>query len=138
MLEWSENLKLNIETIDNQHKEIFNVANRLIQAFEENNDELSQTYEALCFAEEYIRKHFGTEEFYLKKYNYPNLNAHIKMHEAFSKQLDEYKLSWKRAGITKKSAIELTEFLSLWWKNHILNIDSQYVSWISDKIQRET
>lgn len=135
MLIWSKELELKIEIIDNQHKDIFEVINNLIIAFDENNEQ-EKAYEALGFIEDYVKKHFQTEEFYLKKYEYNEMESHIKMHEAFSAQLNEFKISCKRAGITKKAAIQMSEFLLNWWYNHILKVDSKYVNWISGKMEK--
>lgn len=135
MLVWSKNLELNIDIIDKQHKEIFEVVNKLLSSFEEHN-ELEETYKALGFVEEYIRKHFQTEEFYLRKYEYNELEEHLKMHQEFIVQLSEFKQSCKRAGITEKAALRMTEFLTNWWDTHILNVDSKYVPWILDKIKK--
>ncbi len=134
MLVWSKNLELKIGIIDNQHKEIFDVINKLIIAFDEQN-ELEEAYDALCFVEEYVQKHFQTEEFYLRKFEYKELEAHIKLHKAFSDQLKEFKTSWRRSGITRMAAIQMADFLVIWWNRHILEVDSKYVSWIADKIK---
>lgn len=133
MLTWSEDLELKIEIIDSQHQKIFEVINGLITAFDEHN-EVEKAYEALCFIEEYVKKHFQTEEFYLKKYNYHEYESHLKLHESFSTHLNEFKVSCRRSGITRKAAIEMSDFLTSWWYNHILTVDIKYVSWISERI----
>ncbi len=136
MIEWTNELVLGIEVIDNQHKDIYTNINKLILAFEENNEQ-ELAYEMLEFVEEYVRKHFQTEEFYLKKYGYNEFEKHVGLHRNFSAQLQELKASFKRAGITKRAALQMTEFLISWWDNHILKIDSKYVEWLSEKIANE-
>ena len=133
MLAWSENLKLGIEIVDRQHKEIFEQINKLIKSFDEGTEQ-QQAYEVLSFVEDYVNKHFRMEEFYLEKYEYQELLSHVQMHRAFSKQLEEYKFIHRRSGITRAAAIEMDEFLTSWWNNHILKADSQYVELIGEKI----
>lgn len=133
MLVWAENLELGIELIDNQHKGIFEKINKLIESFDEGTEK-EQAYEVLCFIEDYVNKHFSTEEFYFEKHNYKDFASHVQMHRAFSKQLEDYKASHRRSGMTKLAAIEMDKFLTSWWQNHILKIDSQYVEDIGEKI----
>jgi len=133
MLLWTEGLELGIDLIDNQHREIFEQINKLILSFDEGTEQES-AYDVLCFIEDYVNKHFTTEEFYLQKYEYQDLANHIQMHRAFSKHLDDYKVSHRRSGMTRHAAIEMNEFLTSWWQNHILKIDSKYVEEIGEKI----
>lgn len=133
MLVWSENLELGIEIVDKQHRDIFEQINKLISSFDEGKEQ-EQAYEILCFIEEYVNKHFRAEEFYLEKYEYKDFVPHVEMHRAFSKQLDYYKLSNRKAGMTRKAALEMDEFLTQWWNNHILKVDSKYVDTIGHKI----
>jgi len=133
MLAWTEKLELGIELIDNQHKDIFEHINKLLEAFDAGVEQ-EEAYEMLCFLEQYTHKHFSTEEFYFEKYNYKDLKSHVQLHRAFSKQLEDYKISHRRAGITKQAAMEIGELLIAWWYNHIINTDSKYVSDIGEKI----
>lgn len=134
MLDWTEKLELGIDLIDNQHKNIFEQINKLSESFGEGSEQ-EQAYEVLCFIEEYVNKHFSTEEFFFEKHNYKEFANHVKMHRAFSKQLTDYKLSHRRSGMTKLAALEMDEFLTSWWNNHILKIDSKYVDEIGEQIR---
>lgn len=133
MLNWNENLELGIELVDNQHKEIYEQLNKLIESFEEGTEQ-EHAYTSLCFIENYVNKHFKAEEFLLNKYNYKDIANHIKMHRAFSQLLEDYKVKHRRSGMTRLAAIEMNEFLISWWNNHILKIDSQYVAELGAKI----
>lgn len=126
MLVWDESLELGIDLIDNQHRAIFEQINLLIKSFDEDTQQ-DRAYEVLCFVEEYVNKHFSTEEFFLEKHKYNDYDSHIQMHRAFSKQLTEYKINHRKSGITKLAAIEMHDFLNSWWNNHIIKIDSRYV-----------
>lgn len=136
MLTWNESLKLGIDTIDTQHREIFDAINKLMASFDEGKEKES-VYEVLEFIEAYVHKHFSTEEFYLKKYNYPEADLHIKMHKAFSDKLTEYKTHYKRTGLTRLAALEMNNILIQWWNNHISKTDFKYISHISGKIKAE-
>lgn len=136
MLTWSDSLNLGIDIIDNQHREIFETINKLMLSFGEGH-ETDSVYEALEFIESYVHKHFVTEEFYLKKYNYRDTEAHIKMHKAFSDKLSEYKAHYRRSGLSRLAAIEMNDILIQWWNNHILKTDFSYIDCIFEKIKTE-
>ncbi len=136
MIVWSKSLELKIDIIDSQHKEILEEINMLMESFD-TGAEKEQTYEILCFVEDYVNKHFSMEEFYLHRYNYKDIESHIPLHRAFSKKLTDFKSQYHKIGITKTAAKEMCQFLIEWWYNHILKIDAQYVSWIKEQIQSE-
>lgn len=137
MLTWNDSLNLGIDIIDTQHREIFEAINKLMVSFEQGQEKES-VYEVLEFIEVYVHKHFSTEEFYLKKYNYPEADSHIKMHKAFTDKLSEYKTHYKRAGLTRLAALEMNNILIQWWNNHILKTDYNYIDCISEKIKAES
>lgn len=136
MLTWNESLNLGIDIIDKQHREIFETINKLTASFDEGQEQES-VYEVLEFIEVYVHKHFATEEFYLKKYDYHDAQTHIKTHQAFSDKLAEYKAHYKRAGLTRMAAMEMNDILIQWWNNHILKTDYSYIDSIAQKIKAE-
>lgn len=133
MLEWTNKLSLEIPVIDNQHKAIFVAINRLLKSFEEGK-EAESAFETLAFVEEYVNKHFSTEEFYLKKFAYADYEKHAQLHRNFTKRLEAFKLSHRRGGLTRMAAMEMQEFLLDWWIVHIQKVDSKYASLLKNKI----
>ncbi len=132
-LEWSNSLSLDIPVIDNQHKAIFVAINRLLESFNEGK-EAELAFEVLAFVEEYVNKHFATEEFYLKKYAYADYENHAQLHKNFTKRLQAFKDSHRRGGLTKMAAVEMQEFLIDWWVVHIQKVDSKYASLLKNKM----
>ncbi|MDD3593560.1 MAG: bacteriohemerythrin [Candidatus Gastranaerophilales bacterium] len=125
MLQWNNRLKLGIDMIDEQHKQIFVVTNNLLDAFKRGSGQ-DQAYDAICFLEEYVKKHFQAEEFYFGKLNYPEKEYHIRLHRAFEAKLGELKDKHRKMGITRAAAKEISDFLVNWWVSHIQNVDRRY------------
>lgn len=136
MLTWNESLKLGIDIIDNQHREIFDAINKLTVSFDEGHEQ-DGVYEVLEFIEIYVHKHFSTEEFYLRKYEYSDVEPHVKTHRAFFDKLAEYKTHYKRTGLTRLAALEMNNILIQWWNNHILQTDFKYIEHIAEKIKAD-
>ena len=69
-INWDLTLDIGIDSIDNQHKELFNRLDQLLSSIDEgrSNDEVIKT---LDFLEEYVVKHFNEEEEIQNKINYP-------------------------------------------------------------------
>ncbi|MDD3593559.1 MAG: hemerythrin family protein [Candidatus Gastranaerophilales bacterium] len=125
MIQWSERLKLGIDILDEQHKELFVVTNRLLEAFKKNNAQ-DQAYEAICFLEEYVIKHFRAEEFYFSKLPYPDKDNHIRLHKEFQRKIEDFKNRHFKTGITPVAAKEISSYLLDWWVYHIENVDRKY------------
>ena len=72
-LTWDCSLDIGIDSIHNQHKELFDYLDKLLTSIEEgkSNDEVIKT---LDFLEEYVVKHFNEEEEIQNKTNYPLLD----------------------------------------------------------------
>lgn len=113
MIEWTDDLLLGIDIVDEQHKSIFDQATRLLDAFEEGTEK-AESFDALDFLENYAKKHFSTEEFYLKKYGFNKLDAHIAQHRNFCVKLENFKFNHRKGGLTRAAAMELRDFLLNW------------------------
>ena len=83
---WKENLSVGVNEIDNQHKELFNRINNLLDACTrgKGSEEIKRT---LNFLSDYVISHFGTEENLMVRYNYPDYTSHKEKHEKFKKNL---------------------------------------------------
>lgn len=121
---WNKNYLIGIDSIDNQHKKLVEIINKLYEAINrgktrtiipEVSDELRQ----------YTQYHFSYEEECMKKCKYTSLNKHIEEHVDLIIQLDEHlKVYNASEGFT---SIKLLHFLKDWLIIHILEKDKQYV-----------
>jgi hemerythrin-like metal-binding protein len=116
-----------IEKIDNQHKKIVGLMNKLYDEIIMKNDD-KNVDESILDLKLYAIFHFSTEENLFKKYKYegPNLDEHIKKHEDFSTQIGLY------LGDVSSSKIEIgyrmLEYLKNWLTAHILSTDMKFAA----------
>lgn len=65
MLEWHERYEVGVESIDNAHKEIFRVINRLHKMIRVGGNTRWAAAEAVKYLKTYVLKHFHDEEQYM-------------------------------------------------------------------------
>lgn len=80
-LVWSPDLLLGNTQIDEQHKRIFQILAKLVGAIAEDkgHDEVGGV---LATASVFVAAHFRMEEDLMAQFDYPDLAAHRKAHEA--------------------------------------------------------
>lgn len=126
-LKWTEDYSVGVKQFDEQHEKLFSYLTELYEAFDKhkNNKEIaSKTLNDLIV---YMFYHFTSEEFYMKKYSYPELSLHVSEHNKLREKVFKYQEDLN-AGKKVIQVRELTDFLTDWIKNHILKTDKNYVS----------
>jgi hemerythrin len=81
MMNWNDNLAVGVNSIDNQHKELFSKINDLLVAMKSGNGN-NEIFKMLNFLENYVTKHFNDEESIQRKNNYPGYNIQHEQHES--------------------------------------------------------
>lgn len=122
-VEWSGELSVGIEEIDEQHKVLVELVNRMNQAIQERHgsDVVKEILKELI---DYTRIHFAVEESLMRILDYPGYEQHKIVHEELFKhvmQLQEKVKSGKTA-----IGFELMHFLKNWLTKHILEEDMEY------------
>jgi len=86
---WSENLEHGLSWMDDQHRSLIELNERLYRDFEAGNSEarLAQAFRAL---KEYVRVHFAAEERYMAEYAYGQAAEHTREHETFVLGLERF------------------------------------------------
>lgn len=120
---WSPDYSVNIKAIDEQHKELVAILNRLFIAVsrQEGDKAIAGILDALTA---YTRTHFGLEEQLLRQAKYAELDEHIAEHRAFIEKLD--KLCKVHLLEEKPIYFEMLSFLKTWLRDHIKGEDTKY------------
>ena len=122
-ISWNNTYSVGNAEMDNQHKQLINIINKLFDSFKEGNaEEISN--EILNEMIEYANFHLNSEEKLLYKFDYPEKENHEVLHNEFRNKTDELK-----SMISKKSEdahYKLMDYLKNWWTNHILIEDMKY------------
>ena len=130
MFEWKEKYVLGIEEIDNQHRNLVDLINRLFAAMQSGagKDILDETLTGLV---DYTRRHFMTEEILMGNYDYPELDEHIVEHHKFTEEISKFQQDYQ-SGNTGIS-IQLISYLRNWLDEHICETDHKYGDYLREK-----
>ena len=123
LITWNDNYSVNVEEIDNQHKELIRIINELYVSVVDgkNRNIMDKIFKDLT---EYATTHFKTEEDYFEKFNYPEASFHKQQHEDSAKKIEEFK---KRNEEGRKILdSEILHFLINWFINHVILIDRRF------------
>jgi hemerythrin len=125
MLWWQEDLKTGYESVDQQHKNIFQLADCVMNLSKESKvKEVTKTFQVLL---EYTESHFKDEEALMRKEAYSSLENHIKLHQHFIDQLGKLMDVFKETGITEDNLDELKFLMVEWLMNHIHTEDKKFI-----------
>ncbi|MCL2025712.1 MAG: bacteriohemerythrin [Leptospirales bacterium] len=127
---WSETYVTGIKLIDDQHRELVDLTNKLYRAClsEKNTAVFKETMSSMV---EYVRFHFGTELELLERVNYPDLLEHKKQHESLVKNILD---AVKDYGDGKKFVPNVfVRTLKDWVLSHIAHSDKLYATYIADQ-----
>ena len=132
IVSWGESYATGIEQIDNQHKELVNLTNKLFHACLSGSEETDATFKAaMTEMVEYVRFHFTAELEILKRINYPDYAGHKKQHDTLVMNILE---ASKEYGTGKRFvAHNFVRTLKDWVFSHIAVSDKVYSTYIHEQ-----
>ena len=123
MYEFTKDCMINIEQIDNEHRQLFQVINESIELINRTDDVMPLCNNLLKSLKDYSLNHFAHEEAYMEEINDPELSLQKKEHAAFAEKINNFKLDTSSKENAKKSLNELLTYLVRWLYHHILSSD---------------
>ena len=132
---WQDIFSVGIKLFDDQHKELFEIGNRLYLGVMDSKPTqlVEDILQELC---DYAEVHFRDEEYYMRKFNYTKLEEQIKQHEEFKNKIQNLKQDFHDGKLF--ISIKLINFLIDWLNDHILYKDREYIALLKDKNIRST
>jgi hemerythrin len=130
LIEWSDNLSVNIDEIDSQHQQLVGLINDLNDAMRERKakEALGGILNSLT---DYTIRHFSTEENYFDKFEYPETRTHKKEHTGFVEKVATFKEGFEEGKLLL--SIEVMDFLKDWLISHIKDSDKKYGPFLNEK-----
>ena len=129
-IEWSDALLMHIGDMDDEHKKLIDIMNKLREAFH-SKEHADVTKDSLVGLIKYADYHFSNEVALMKKYDYPDMMDHIGLHKEFTRKLK---------GLCNKYLVEKIEvsqelilFLTSWLFNHIMEVDKKLAGFLKEK-----
>lgn len=126
---WDPKYLLNVDTFDNQHKEIFKLLDDITQAIEKgDNKDISFIVTKL---EVYSWFHLASEDHAMAKYRYPGIEIHMEEHEKFRNAIKTFKEIRSENEMEKLAG--LRDFVQDWIMTHIEGTDKAYAPFFIEK-----
>lgn len=124
MYELTEEYLTGIGLIDDEHRQLFAIAEKAYQLLQEEflSDKYDQIAEVLRELFDYTEYHFADEERYMESIGYGALFIQKAQHKFFIDKMEEFIESDFEDGQDEK-IIEILTFLTDWLFNHILKMD---------------
>ena len=125
-IEWDDFFSVNNAEIDAQHRKWIGIYNemddRLLNGDRQSLKTLGE--ESLQAMEDYARSHFGFEEEFMHRINYPDIVAHRRLHKDFENRIYQYNREVREGKIIFNSTI--IGIIRNWLIDHILKEDKKY------------
>jgi hemerythrin len=131
-MQWTEDLSVGVETIDNQHKELFKRINSLVEAIKQGKCKAEITG-VIMFLEDYALSHFGEEETCMEKYSYPPYKDHKEQHAIFMNNLSELRKELEDIGPSYVLSVTTNQVVVDWIIDHIARIDKKLGRFLQGK-----
>lgn len=128
VIKWNPSLAIGVPTIDQEHRELFARANRLVEAMKASN--LGEVARLMSFLGEYVVEHFRGEEELMLHHGYPRFALHKAAHDRF---IADYGEMGKKLGIPGAMtfvAVQLSTWLGDWLSAHVSGTDRAFAEWL--------
>ena len=84
-MEWSSELSVGLDSVDDQHKWLLDATNRLHDALNQPQTDRAAVAEILEGLMDYTMNHFIMEEELFERFDYPQAARHKAMHDLFTR-----------------------------------------------------
>ncbi len=123
-MEWDESYSLGIKRIDEQHKKLINILNKLVHAMNEKkaNDVLEGILKELT---DYTVYHFQTEERYFDEFGYELADEHKQEHKDFTNKVSSFVEEFKSGNALL--SIKVLKSINELVRNHLKDTDRKYI-----------
>jgi hemerythrin len=130
LINWADNLSVNIRAIDEEHKKLVSMINELHSSMGsgKGRETIGKILTGLV---DYTKTHFSTEERLMEKYAYTGYMNHKAQHDALTKQVIDLHTKFQegKAMVT----VEVMNFLKEWLTKHIQDSDKKYGPFLNGK-----
>ena len=128
-IEWTDEYKIGINVIDNQHHRIIEYINSLFDMGDNPaKDQLALVIDSMI---DYTYSHFAFEEALMEEAGYDFLSVHKRSHEAFTQRINDLHQRFIDGEDVKN---EIGELLQAWLINHIMSDDQSYAPVVKEKL----
>jgi hemerythrin-like metal-binding protein len=127
--EWSSDLETGNYAIDEQHKQLFDTLNSLINA-QRLGKGVGELYKAVEFLTVYVIRHFEDEEKLADDYDYPDRSYHKSIHDDFKGTVKVLVGQLRKEGYNDIILNNTVKIVSDWLVHHIKKEDFKLIEYI--------
>ncbi len=129
MVKWEDKYSLGVESIDEQHKELFQIANRIYELLKNEMilDKYDHIMEIIDELKNYTVDHFKDEEEYMKSIGYKKFLSHKVAHTDFLDKMENIDVNKIDNG-HNEYLLSILDFVCLWLVEHIMKEDKLIVA----------
>ena len=135
-LEWSPDLSMGVEIIDDQHKRLVEYVNQLDEArIRRDRGAIAKVIEELV---DYTVSHFAFEEVMMEEAGYRFLKAHKRVHATFIGHVGVFQQRFKSGEDVELVATDMQATLVKWLMKHIKCEDMDYSETVRATLKEES
>ena len=134
-IEWNDSLFLSHEHLDQDHRDMAALINKLYLSVNEDFGKEA----AAAAARELLRfslAHFSHEKGLMAQYDFPEMDAHLQEHKTLVDEL--YGLVAILESEGEAAGLETVEFLDDWFAAHLKDADARLAAFLNQRIAAET
>lgn len=130
LINWTDDLSVNIKSIDEQHKKLVSLINDLSDAMKvgKGSEIIGSVLGQLA---DYTKTHFAYEEKLMSTHGYAGFMSQKKEHDEFAKKVNSTLQDFKAGKVVM--SVEIMQFLKDWLTGHIKGSDKKYSGHLSSK-----
>ena len=124
MIKWKEEYYMGVESLDEQHKELFEIANRIYSLLKNELilDKYNRIIEIIDELKNYTMNHFQAEEEYMKSIGYKRFLSQKAAHNEFLEKMNSIDVEKIDNG-HNEYLIGILDFVCDWLGQHIIKED---------------
>lgn len=127
LVEWNDSFSVGNTLMDAHHRVFFETIKEFSKLPDRNDH--AATGKRIEFLLEYAAMHLGAEERLMRQANYPELDEHKAVHDAFVRELLSVKESFDKDPTTV-TADHILEIMQGWLVSHINGSDKRYMPYV--------
>ncbi|BCS97250.1 hemerythrin [Desulfoluna limicola] len=130
LMKWSDDLLIHVDDIDDQHRNLFLIINRLI-VHKKTNGPREELLDFLHVLVAYSQAHFRTEAQHMADAHYPLAQEHSEEHVEFTQTIQAFMRDYDKG--TEDLCDKMLTFLRLWWLSHVADADQKFGEYLKEE-----
>ncbi len=129
MFKWTIDMRIDNDLIDEDHKKLIEIANRVI-ALNRPTEDAEELKQAIRELYDYVKYHFAREVVLMKDLGYELVNEHQEKHKAIIGDMNHYLTSSRYMG---EMLSNFRQLMNKWVINHIMEEDKKFHRFMETK-----